>query len=126
MREKTGEEQAMFALNFQWPQNEELLMQRKKDCTVRLGDIRDIYPENSIVWITFGPKYGPKRKLFTAMIDTVYTKEFQSLTMNDLRHQSPDITTVEELREYFERKYKQHILPDDMVTVIYFSEIVDE
>lgn len=116
----------MFALNFQWPQNEELLMQRRKDCTVRLGDIRDIYPENSVVWITFGPKYGQKRKLFTAMIDTVYTKEFQSLTMNDLRHQSPDITTVEELREYFQNKYKQMILPDDIVTVIYFSEIVDQ
>lgn len=115
----------MFALNFQWPQNEALLIQRKKDCTVRLGDIRDIYPENSIVWVTFGPKYGTKQKLYTAMIDTVYTKEFHSLTMNDLRHQSPDITTVEELREYFERKYQQHILPEDIVTVIYFSEIVE-
>ena len=115
----------MFALNFQWPQNEDLLQHRKKDCTVRLGDIRDMYQENSIVWITFGPKYGVKHKLYTAMIDTVYTKEFQSLTMNDLRHQSPDITTTEELREYFEKKYQQHILPEDIVTVIYFSEIVD-
>ena len=65
----------MFALNFQWPQNEELLIARKKDCTVRLGDIRDSYPENSVVWITVGPKYGPKRKLYNAMIDTAYTKE---------------------------------------------------
>ena len=116
----------MFALNFQWPQNEEMLIARKKDCTVRLGDIREIYPENSVVWVTVGPKYGAKRKLYPAMIDTIYTKEFHALTLNDLRHQSPDINTVEDLRAYFEKKYKQHILPDDIVTVIYFSEIVEE
>ena len=115
----------MFALNFQWPQNEELLIARKKDCTVHLGDIRDSYPENSVVWITVGPKYGTKRKLYNAMIDTAYTKEFHALTMNDLRHQSPDIQTVEDLREYFQKKYQKHILPDDVVTVIYFSEITD-
>ena len=74
----------MFALNFQWPQNEELLIGRKKDCTVRLGDIREIYPENSVVWVTVGPKYGAKRKLYPAMIDTIYTKEFHALTLNDL------------------------------------------
>jgi hypothetical protein len=116
---------AVFALNFQWPQNEELLSARKKDCTVRLGDIRDIYPENSIVWVTVGPKYGVKRKLYSAMIDTVYTKEFHALTLNDLRHQSPDIKTVEDLREYFQSKYQKHIQPEDVVTVIYFSEIIE-
>lgn len=116
----------MFALNFQWGHNEELLIARQKDCTVRLGDIRDSYPENSIVWITFGPKYGPKHKLYEAMIDTVYTKEFHALTLNDLRHQSPDVNTVEDLREYFEKKYQKHILPEDIVTVIYFSEIINE
>ena len=45
--------------------------------------------------------------------------------MNDLRHQSPDIQTVEDLREYFQSKYQKRILPDDIVTVIYFSEIVN-
>ena len=115
----------MFALNFEWSQNEALLIARAKDCTVRLGDIRDSSPENSGVWITSGPKYGPKRKLYTAMIDMSYTKEFHALTMNDLRHQSPDIQTVEDLREYFQNKYQKRILPDDIVTVIYFSEIVN-
>ena len=115
----------MFALNFQWPQNEELLIGRKKDCTVRLGDTREIYPETSVVWVTVGPKDGAKRKLDPAMIDTIYTKEFHALTLNDLRHQSPDIQTAEDLREYFQSKYQKHILPDDIVTVIYFSEIIE-
>lgn len=115
----------MFALNFQWPHNEELLLSREKNCTVRPGDIRDIYPENSVVWITFGPKYGTKKKLYPAMVDTVYTKQFYALTLNDVRHQSPDISSVEELRTYFESKYEHPVKPDDIVTVIYFSEIVE-
>ncbi|MBP2659467.1 MAG: hypothetical protein H6Q69_2499, partial [Firmicutes bacterium] len=35
----------MFALNFLSPHNEKLLMNRKKNVTIRLGDIRDTYPE---------------------------------------------------------------------------------
>ena len=33
--------------------------------------------------------------------------------------------TVDDLREYFQSKYQKRILPDDIVTVIYFSEIVN-
>ena len=115
----------MFALNFEWPQNEALLIARANGCTCGLGDSRDSYPEKSVVWITAGPKYGPKRKLYNAMIDMVYTKEFYALTLNDLRHQNPDIQSVEDLREYFQGKYQKRILPDDIVTVIYFSEIIN-
>ena len=41
----------MMSLNFQAPKHEKLLMARKKNCTVRLGDVRKQYPESSIVWI---------------------------------------------------------------------------
>jgi hypothetical protein len=54
----------VFALNFISPHNEKLLIAREKTATIRLGDLRDIYPENSIVWITLGSKYGPKKKLY--------------------------------------------------------------
>ncbi|MDF2929493.1 MAG: hypothetical protein K0Q75_1731 [Anaerospora sp.] len=69
----------MFALNFQAPHHEELLLSRAKNCTIRLGDVQETYPENSIVWITFGKKFGPRKKLY----------------------------------------------PNDYVSVIYFSEIID-
>ena len=83
----------MMSLNFQAPKHEKLLMARKKNCTVRLGDVRKQYPESSIVWITTGKKYEVKKKLYTAFID-------------------------------FEEIYKRRITMDDIVTVIYFSEVL--
>jgi hypothetical protein len=116
----------MFALNFQSPHHEDLLIARTKNCTIRLGDVRDVYPENSVVWITVGKKLCPKRKLYSAIIDKVYIKHFSQLTPDDLAHQNPEIATVEELISFFEKIYEKSITMDDSVTVIYFSEITGE
>lgn len=116
----------MFALNFISPHNEKLLIARQKSATIRLGDIRDMYSQNSIVWITFGNKYGPKRKLYEAMIDKAHTKKLCDLTTQELIHQNPAISTVEELIRTFEEIYEKQIHIDDTVTVIHFTEIVRE
>lgn len=115
----------MFVLNFQSPIHEELLTARKKNATIRLGDIRDTYPENSIVWITVGKKLGPKRKLYQAVIDKALIKTFSELNDDDLDHQNPEIKTVEELIAFFEKVYGKNITMDDTVTVIYFSEFME-
>ena len=114
----------MFALNFQSPNHEKLLISRQKNCTIRPGDMRNIYPENSVVWITFGEKLQNKKKLYPAMIDRVLIKKFSDLTSHDLDHQNPEIKTVDELLTFFEKIYHKSIHSDDIVTVIYFSEIV--
>ena len=49
-----------------------------------------------------------------------------ALTSRDLGHQNPEINSREELIEDFERIYKRRILMEDVVTVIYFSEVHDE
>lgn len=116
----------MFALNFISPHNEKLLIARQKSATIRLGDIRDIYSENSIVWITFGNKYGPKKKLYEAIIDKALTKKFCDLTTKELIHQNPAISTVDELIHTFEAIYEKQIHVDDTVTVIHFTEVVNE
>ncbi len=113
----------MFALNFQSPNHEKLLITRQKNCTIRPGDMRNIYPENSVVWITVGEKTKTKRRLYPAMIDRVLIKKFSDLTSHDLDHQNPDIKTVDELLVFFEQIYHKSIHSDDIVTVIYFSEI---
>lgn len=113
-----------MALNFQAVKHEELLMARKKNCTVRLGDVRSQYPESSVVWITTGKKYETKKKLFSAFIDKVRVKKFSELTSRDLGHQNPDIDSLEALRLDFEQIYNRRITLDDTVTVIYFSEIL--
>ncbi|MCC5467779.1 ASCH domain-containing protein [Pelosinus baikalensis] len=116
----------MFALNFLSPHNEKLLMNRKKNVTIRLGDIRDTYPENSVVWLTVGKKNSAKRRIYTAIIDKAITKKFSELTTQDLSQQNPDIKTVEELINFFEIIYEKTIHIEDTVTVIYFSEIIKE
>jgi len=115
----------MFALNFQSPNHEKLLISRTKNCTIRLGDIRDSYPESSIVWITFGKKFCAKRRLYSAIVDKVCTKKFSQLNHDDLDHQNPEIKSIDELIIFFEKTYERSITPDDIVTVIYFSEITE-
>lgn len=116
----------MFALNFQSSHHEELLRSRVKNCTIRLGDVRDAYGENSIVWITFGKKLSPRRKLYQAIIDKVLIKTFSQLTADDLVHQNPTINTTEGLISFFETLYGKSISPNDIVSVIYFSEVFDQ
>lgn len=116
----------MFALNFQSPHHEELLISRKKNVTIRLGDITDKYAESSVVWITVGKKYAPKKKLYSAMVDKVYVKQFSELTAYDLDHQNPGIKTVDELINFFSTIYEKTLGLEDIVTVIYFSEIVED
>ena len=116
----------MLALNFQSELHEKLLIERKKNYTVRLEDISQIYLENSVVWITVGKKYAPKRKLYTAFLDRVKVKKISELTKDDLAHQNPDIKSVDELIALFEQIYQKTITEDDLVTVIGFSEITGE
>ena len=114
----------MMALNFQAPKHEKLLMVRKKNCTVRLGDVSKQYPESSVVWVTSGSKFQPKKKLFVAFLDKVQVKKMAELTSEDLDHQNPEITTREGIIVDFENIYKKRITMEDTVTVIYFSEVL--
>ena len=101
----------MMALNFQAAKHKKMIMERTKNCTVRLGDVSKLYPEGSIVWITSGN------------LDKVRVKTMGTLTSADLGHQNPEINSREELIADFERIYKRRILMEDTVTVIYFSEV---
>lgn len=103
-----------------------MLINRTKNVTVRLGDVRDTYPENSVVWITVGKRFATKRRLYTAFIDRAYIKKLSELTTNDLGHQNPEIKSIEELIELLESIYEKAIDPEDTITVVYFSEITGE
>jgi len=115
----------MMSLNFEVPKHEKMVLARTKNCTVHLGDVSHNYPQGSIVWVTTGAKFQPKRKLFTAFIDKVRVKTMADLTSADLGHQNPEISSREELIKDFEQIYKKRITMDDTVTVIYFSEVFE-
>ena len=113
----------MMALNFRDKKHKKMLIERTKKCTVRLGDVSDAFPENSIVWITTGETGEQKQKLYTAFLDKVRVKTMGTLTAKDLERQNPEISTREALIADFERIYKRRILMEDTVTVIYFTEV---
>lgn len=115
----------MFALNFQSQKHEKLLLDRQKNCTIRLGDVSNTYRENSIVWVTTGVKYTTKRKLYNVFLDKVQVKTIAELTSKDLGSQNPDIKTIDELISNFENIYHKKITRDDTVTVIYFTEVIE-
>ena len=115
----------MMALNFQAAKHKKMLMERTKNCTVRLGDVSQLYPEGSIVWITTGKKFTPKKKLYTAFLDKVRVKTMANLTSEDLGVQNPEINSREELIADFEQIYKKRITMEDTVTVIYFTEVME-
>ena len=111
----------MMALNFETPKHKKMLMERTKNCTVKLGDVSALYPKHSIVWVTVGKKYEPKHKLYTAIVDKVRVKTMATLNSEDLEHQDPGINTREDLVADFERMHHRHVTLEDTVTVIYFS-----
>ena len=116
----------MVALNFETTKHKKMLMERTKNCTVKLGDVSALYPENSIVWITVGVKGEPKHKLYKAFIDKVRVKTMGSLSSVDLEHQDPGINTHEDLVKDFERMHKRRVTLEDTVTVIYFTEVHED
>lgn len=113
----------MMALNFKDPKHREMLMARSKNCTVRLGDVSANYPESSVVWITVGKPGETKEFLYRAFIDKVRVKTMGTLSSIDLEHQNPEISSREDLMKNFEDIYKRRITADEVVTVIYFTEI---
>lgn len=115
----------MKALNFYTTDHQGHLLCRKKSCTIRLGDKTGKYVEGDIVWITAGSRFSPRKKLFTAVIDRVFVKPLLSISEEDLTGESPDFQNQDDLLEHFKDIYKKEFKGDELVTVIYFSEIIE-
>lgn len=113
------------ALNFYSSNYHGHLLCRKKACTIRLGDKRDKYQEGDIVWITAGNRFEPRKKVFTAVLDRVIVKTLAELSEDDLKGESPDIRSIDDVVKYLSEIYRRPVERDEIVTVIYFSEIID-
>ncbi|MDI7250651.1 MAG: RNA-binding protein [Bacillota bacterium] len=115
----------MRALNFYSSVYHANLLTREKCCTIRLGDKRDKYREGDLVWVTYGNRFQPRRKVFLAVIDRVAVKPISALTTEDLRGESPDMKSPEDALGFLKSIYGRDISPDETVSVIHFSEVTD-
>jgi hypothetical protein len=113
----------MFALNFYPELYDDLLLNSRKTATIRLGDKSDKYETGKVVWITVGPRFGRRQKLFSAIIDRVDVKPIGELSPRDIERENPELRTHDEVIGLLARIYNEFITPAHLVTVIYFSRI---
>jgi hypothetical protein len=116
----------LYVLNFYSPVFIDQLKRGRKTATIRLGDKSMKYRRGQLVWVTVGFSHEPREKVFTAVIDDVEIKRVRELSPRDVEHDNPEFRRVEETVHFLEQIYGREIASDDVVTVIRFSQIVED
>jgi hypothetical protein len=115
----------MYALNFYSPMVADQLRTRRKTATIRLGDKAGKYKKGMVVQVLVGTRFGPREKVFEAVIDKVEVKSLIELSPREIEHDNPEIRRPEEMARFLSQLYNREIDMNDTVTVIHFSEIVN-
>lgn len=113
----------MFALNFYAELYDDLLRTNRKTATIRMGDKSDKYQPGMVVWVTVGPRFGRRQKLYAAIIDRVDVKRIDELSPRDIERENPELRSQDEVITFLSRVYDDFITPAHLCTVIYFSRI---
>jgi hypothetical protein len=115
----------VLVLNFYSPLFIDQLRKGRKTATIRLGDKTHKYRKGEVVLVTVGYQYSPREKLFHAVIDNVEVKRIKDLSPRDIEHDNPEFRRTEELVHFLEQIYGREVGLDDTVTVVRFSQIVE-
>jgi hypothetical protein len=114
---------AMFALNFYSPLVADQLRSHRKTATIRLGDKSLKYKKGMVVQVLVGARYGPRDRVFDAVIDKVEVKTLGELSPREIEHDNPEIPRTEDFARYLEQLYNRDVSTEDTVTIIRFSQI---
>jgi len=115
----------MQVLNFYSTIFADQLKRGRKTATIRLGDKSHKYKKNEAVLVTIGYQHSPREKIFDAVIDQVEVKRVKDLSPRDIEHDNPEFRRVEEMVHFLEQIYGKSVTLDDLVTVVRFSQIID-
>jgi hypothetical protein len=113
----------MYALNFYSSIVADQLRSRRKTATIRLGDKSGKYKKGMVVQILVGQRYGPREKIFDAVIDKVDVKALEDLSPREIEHDNPSIRRPEEMADFLSQLYNRDVSGAHAVTVIRFSAI---
>lgn len=113
----------MFALNFYTDLYEDSLRNNRKTATIRLGDKSSKYKTGMIVWVTVGPRFGRRQKLYCAILDRVEVKPISELSPRDIERENPELRNHDDVIGTLTRIYGEFVTPAHTVTVIYFSRV---
>ena len=113
----------MQVLNFYSTVFADQMKRGRKTATIRLGDKSRKYKKGMVVQVLVGARYGPRDKVFDAVIDKVEVKRLGELSPRDIEHDNPEIRRPEELATFLGQLYNREVSSDETVTLIRFSEI---
>ena len=114
----------MYALNFYSPVVADQLRTGRKSATIRLGDKAGKYKKGMIVTVLCGNRYSPRERIFDAVIDKVEVKTLGELSPREIEHDNPEIRRTDEMANFLGQLYNREVGPDDLITVIRFSQIM--
>ena len=114
----------MYALNFYSPMVSDQLRTGRKSATIRLGDKSAKYRKGMVVKVLCGVRYGAREYVFDAVIDKVEVKTLAELSPREIEHDNPEIRRTDEMATFLGQLYNRQVEPDDVVTVIRFSQII--
>jgi hypothetical protein len=97
----------------------------RKTATIRLGDKSRKYRKNQAVLVTIGYQHSPREKIFNAVIDQVEVKRIKDLSPRDIEHDNPEFRRTEEMIHFLEQIYGRSVALEDTVTVVRFSQIIE-
>jgi hypothetical protein len=112
-----------FALNFYSSVVSDQLRSHRKTATIRLGDKSRKYQKGMIVSVLVGARYGPRDRIFDAVIDKVEVKKLGELSPREIEHDNPEIRRPEDMATFLGQLYNRLVTEEDTVTVIRFSQI---
>ena len=115
----------MYVLNFYSPVFIDQLKRGRKTATIRLGDKSAKYKKGHVVMVTVGFQHAPREKIFDAVIDGVDVKRVSDLSPRDVEHDNPEFRRVDETVHFLEQIYGREVSLEDTVTVVRFSQIVE-
>jgi hypothetical protein len=115
----------MYVLNFYSPLFGDQLRHGRKQATIRLGDKSHKYKKGHVVLVTIGMENQAREKIFNAVIDSVDVKKISELSPREIELDNPEFRRLEDEQRFLEQIYSRDIAPDDLVTVVRFSEIIE-
>ena len=115
----------MYVLNFYSPVFIDQLKRGRKTATIRLGDKSAKYKKGHVVMVTVGFQHSPREKIFDAVVDAVDVKRVSDLSPRDIEHDNPEFRRVDETVHFLEQIYGREVALEDTVTVVRFSQIVE-
>ena len=116
----------MQVLNFYSQIFADQLKKGRKTATIRLGDKSYKYRKNQVVLVTIGYQHSPRERMFDAVIDQVEVKRVRDLSPRDIEHDNPEFRRTDETVQFLQRIYGREISSDDIVTVIRFSQVIED